>query len=176
MTVDTILGEVEHISGWMGDADCRVLYKYASRIKGTIVEIGSYAGKSTRLLGLSSPESTIYAIEPFILNKSDEIKREFKKSVEGLDVVHIFGRSEVVGKAWGEPIDLLFVDGNHSYTQVKKDIRCFAPHLKSGCYALFHDYTTAGEGYGVKEALDKIGDKYFSSVSVEGGMACCKKI
>ena len=176
MSFEDIFEEVKDVSGWMGVTDCRVVFKYARDVVGNIVEIGSYAGRSTRVLALSSPQSKVYAIEPFVLNKSEEVKREFRRSIKGLNVQHIEGRSEVVGKQWKEKIDLLFVDGDHGYNQVKKDIRAFVPHLKSGCYALFHDYTTNGDGYGVKEAIDKVGDKYFSLVSVEGGVACCKKI
>lgn len=35
MTVDTILGEVEHISGWMGDADPSREFDYSRDSTGT---------------------------------------------------------------------------------------------------------------------------------------------
>jgi len=42
--------------------------------------------------------------------------------------------------AWSKPIDLLYIDGGHSYDQVKGDIDNFAKHVRRTGYMIFDDY------------------------------------
>ncbi len=39
----------------------------------------------------------------------------------------------------GDPIDVLFIDGDHSYAGVKADFELWAPLVRSGGWILFHD-------------------------------------
>jgi predicted O-methyltransferase YrrM len=49
-------------------------------------------------------------------------------------------RSQDVGRAWdGEPVDLLFIDGDHSPTGCGEDWRVWHPHVRSGGAVAFHD-------------------------------------
>lgn len=41
---------------------------------------------------------------------------------------------------WNKPIDLLFIDGDHSYEGVQKDYLLWALHVRPGGTILFHDY------------------------------------
>ena len=57
-------------------------------------------------------------------------------------------------------IDLLHIDGNHSYEAVTADIRMWVPKIKPGGYVCFHDYfitkyreRVLGVGRAVDEAL-----------------------
>lgn len=42
-------------------------------------------------------------------------------------------------EGWTQPIDLLFVDGDHSYEGALSDLRAFAPHVVPGGYCLVDD-------------------------------------
>jgi predicted O-methyltransferase YrrM len=56
-------------------------------------------------------------------------------------VNQILGDSYDVGMAWDKgPVDLVFVDGNHSSLGVERDIDAWLPFVKNGGYMLFHDY------------------------------------
>ena len=78
MTFDEIYSDIELLPGWMGKADAAVIFRLATQTVGTIVEIGSYAGKTTRLLALSSPESHIITIDSWAMGKMD---KEFNEAV-----------------------------------------------------------------------------------------------
>ncbi len=53
----------------------------------------------------------------------------------------IHGDSKEVGRAWDEgPVDLVFIDGDHSYEGCAGDVRAWAPHLRSGGFLVFHDF------------------------------------
>jgi len=52
---------------------------------------------------------------------------------------------------WEGEINLLFIDGSHSYEGVKGDIENMVPRVLPGCVVIFHDYHMEG----VKRAIDE---------------------
>jgi predicted O-methyltransferase YrrM len=170
MTPEEIYQSVVDIPGWMGREDCYVLTKYASKIKkGQILEIGTYAGRSAKVLALSSPTSNVITIDS---KKMGDMEDVINKSIVSLNITFIETDSNDFGKEWEIPIDLLFIDGGHTLKQVRNDIESFVHHVKKGGYVLFHDYVVNELGYGVKKAVDTA--KCFKSVWVEGGIAVCQ--
>ena len=53
----------------------------------------------------------------------------------------IFGCSWDIGKGWqyGD-LDMVFIDGDHSYEGCSKDIEAWLPHIKKNGIIVFHDY------------------------------------
>lgn len=58
-------------------------------------------------------------------------------------------------KRIAEKVDFVWIDGHHTYEQVKKDILNYMPLIKSGGMMGGHDYGTMASP-GVKEAVDEI--------------------
>lgn len=190
MTFDEIYQQVKDLKGWMGDKDRQALYEYTSKIKnGLIVEIGCFMGISTKVMALSSPTSTIIAIDPYLtvhpssgLTDPAYVKEQFLKAVDGLNIELIHDKSQNV--KWDKPIDFLHIDGDHHYEEVKLDIEKFVPFVKSGCYVFFHDYVVTGgkeedgrDEYGIVRALEESKD-YFDEIysnPSEMGFAICRK-
>ena len=46
----------------------------------------------------------------------------------------------------GQPIDFLFIDGDHSYDACKADIAAWAPFARRGGVMAFHDFGSRAEG------------------------------
>ena len=53
-----------------------------------------------------------------------------------------------------ESLDFIFIDADHSYEGVCKDIDAWMPKVKPGGYVFFHDYENANTYTGVKEAIE----------------------
>ena len=53
-------------------------------------------------------------------------------------------------------VDMVFIDGDHSYEQCSKDIRAWLPNMEDGGIMSFHDYGNEDGLYGVTTAVDEI--------------------
>lgn len=169
-----IIATMRGIGGWLEDAEAELLLAGAAHVtRGegprTLVEIGSYQGRSTVVLGAAlralSPESRLYAIDPHEgtvgaadrrLNHGTPTFDAFCANIEAAGVSHLVEpvRSLSYETEWSRPIDLLFVDGLHDRFNVERDFRHFAPFLAPSAVVLFHDY--AGYYPGVVAFVDTL--------------------
>lgn len=132
-------------------------------LDGEIVEIGSFKGKSTIALGLGSKwisekKRTIYAIDPFISNGYyRDYFNEFQKNILNYRLANyvtpIKKFSHEAIQDCPENISALFVDGDHSYSGVKRDVELYAPRVVPGGFIAFHDYTVYPD---VRRAVDEL--------------------
>jgi predicted O-methyltransferase YrrM len=128
------------------------LYKLSRKIKlrnSIVVEIGSYLGASTCFLAAGLKSDTIYCIDTWQNDAMTEGIRdtysEFRKNTERYrdKIIEIRGWSyDVVDRirSLNKQINLLFIDGDHSYEGVKKDWDLYSPMLGKGSIVIFHDY------------------------------------
>jgi glycosyltransferase involved in cell wall biosynthesis len=156
----------QDISGWMTLEELNFLYETAKKCN-TILEIGSWQGRSTHAL-LSGCKGTVTAVDTF--EGSDDVKDLTYKQGERLGVfdkfkqntaefknleVHKMTSEEAAQKFKDCKWDMIFIDANHTYEGVKKDIELWkdkAIYVLAG-----HDYTF--KWLGVQKAVDEtIGD------------------
>lgn len=72
----------------------------------------------------------------------------------------ICGDSTEVGKIWkGGLVDMVFIDGDHSYEHCLSDIEAWLPHIKYGGVMALHDYL-ADVWPGVKKSADEVLSRY----------------
>ncbi|REK60407.1 MAG: class I SAM-dependent methyltransferase [Bacteroidetes bacterium] len=74
--------------------------------------------------------------------------------------------------------DWIYVDGNHSYEHVKKDLEHFLPFMKKGGFICGDDYgwTDADCPIGPKKAVDEFAEKYNFPKKIDGNqfvINCC---
>lgn len=154
------------------------LYDLASNVpeNGRIIEIGAGAGCSMVTMGIASKSNekkiSLISIDPFNYEKYREyggnISKEnalaqFTDNMKfwGLDVKLLRECSALAcKKIEDKSIDLLFIDGNHQYSQVKADIINYSPKMKDGGILCGHDYRK-GICDGVVKAVDEIFNKNF---------------
>lgn len=116
-----------------------------------MIEIGSYMGESTKMFATSGLFSDIKCVEPF---KGDEefntimgytwkqVKDEFHTNTKSFDCIQLHqGMSyELVDNFKDNSFDFIYIDADHSYDSVKKDIQLYLPKLKKGGIMAGHDY------------------------------------
>jgi hypothetical protein len=129
--------------------------------RGTIVEIGSFKGRSTVMLAKVASHygvGPIVAIDPHnspILldheaNPGASSYQDFVNSIHSAGVsnhveTHV-AYSADVADSWNRPIRLLWIDGDHNYKGAKEDFDRFFPHLVPGGVVAFHDALNAFPG------------------------------
>ena len=130
------------------------------------VEIGSARGKSTCHIAQALRENLdgrLYAIDPHHAtdwNDAGErdtlpaLRRNLRAMGGEAYVEIIRSGSAEAARRWKRPIDLLFIDGDHSYAGVKSDWDLFSPHLSRFGVAVFHDTTWAVNDFGFKVRED----------------------
>jgi hypothetical protein len=128
---------------------------------GTILEIGSYKGKST--VGLASiaqryglgpvvsvdPHSAP-AVTDFGHGSQQSSWEDFQASLRDAGVERSVepyrAYSRDLARGWSRPIRFLWIDGDHTYRGAKEDIDLFRPHLVPGAIVALHDVLHAFEG------------------------------
>lgn len=129
-----------------------LLYGLARSLKPKVcVEIGSARGKSACAVGLALRRNgggKLYAIDPHSptnwndIHSADTfsiINKHLKKAgvTKFVEIVRKTSSEAAVG--WSQKIDLIFIDGDHSYEGVKADWELFLPHLNEFGVVVFHD-------------------------------------
>lgn len=130
-----------------------------------MVEIGSYAGESTVIF--ASHFRDIVAIDPFIndydMNDAtchfmDLIKVHdvFKENIKShKNISHIMKISDdACFDIKDNSVDFVYIDGMHTYEQVKKDIINYLPKIKKGGFIGGHDYHPNWQG--VMDAINEL--------------------
>ncbi|MCI0380738.1 MAG: class I SAM-dependent methyltransferase [Gemmataceae bacterium] len=127
------------------------------RLRGCIVEIGAFKGRSTAYLVEGAQRNplrpAVISIDPHLRDTWDDFQRtvaEFGLCERGLEIIR--GFSADVGRSWRQPIGLLWVDGCHEYAEVCKDIDRFTPHVLPGGWVVFDD-AHGGHFPGVEKAV-----------------------
>jgi predicted O-methyltransferase YrrM len=116
----------------------------------TIIEIGTLDGGTLWLwCQLATPDALIVSVDlPADRFRGDweAIKRlrAYAQAEQSLQFIrtnshHPDTRAAVAEKLRGRAVDLLFIDGDHSYLGVKKDFEMYAPFVRRGGIVLFHD-------------------------------------
>lgn len=124
--------------------------------QGLIMEIGCLYGGVTAVLALASPFAAVVAIDDFSwhpegmpVNSSILVMENMEKL--GIDNVTILeGDSRAMYKNWSRKIDLLWIDGGHSFEFVRSDLFNFS----KWCDVIaLHDYKNPAEWMGVTKAV-----------------------
>ncbi|MDW8321375.1 MAG: class I SAM-dependent methyltransferase [Armatimonadota bacterium] len=150
-----LLALTEQVEGWLTVEEGTLLYQLARACtgRGAIVEIGSFKGKSTIWLAKGSQAGAgakVFAIDPH--TGSEEHRRSEKPvwtyddflanlrraGVEEL-VEPIVATSADAAAQFDQPVELLFIDGDHRYEMVRQDFDLWFPKLLEGGYLLMHD-------------------------------------
>lgn len=137
----------------------QILKKYAKGRK-TIVEIGVAEGASAYIMRENMAEDgVIYLVDPYPLrrwrwlNLPQKVAQKLLSKSKRGKVEWIEDYSYNVAKKWNKFIDLLFIDGDHSYEGVMRDWQDWSRFVRKKGVVIFHDarvfeggWTTLNDG------------------------------
>ena len=155
--------ETQKVPGHLMEDEARFLGLLAACVpaKGTIVEIGSFKGRSTVML---AKVASLYGCGPVVAidphnspilldhqaNRGASSYQDFLDSIQAAGVsAHVephAAYSKEVANSWNRPIRILWIDGDHSYEGAKSDLDGFFPHLVPRGVVAFHDALNAFPG------------------------------
>jgi predicted O-methyltransferase YrrM len=126
------------------------LYAVARRAKRGIIETGRYNGGSCFLLACAAPDVPIYSID--LAPKNDALLRQkFTEHNVGAKVDLIVGDSQKQKYPQIGAIDMLFIDGDHSYDGCMNDMVNWYGNLAVNGHLILHD-SYLGH-WGVQDAI-----------------------
>ena len=156
----------DRVIGFMPADEGQALFDAAVKYLGggVGVEIGTYCGKSTVLLGAAalSTDSVLYTIDHHHGSEEHQVGWDyhdtsmvdpetglfdtlptFRHTLDAADladnVVAVVGRSTVVARDWRTPLNLLFIDGGHTETAAHRDFDGWAKWVGRGSALVIHD-------------------------------------
>lgn len=161
--------EANKIQGWMSWDELAHLAERARDAK-CIVELGSWKGRSTKALAMQT-KGKVYAVDSWRGSGDGDatgveadkrgaatIKGEFYDNVATLhlnvvvtDCEHAFAGT-ALKHVTGE-VDFAFIDGDHAYEHVKRDIVTCLDLMAPGGIISGHDFNEAGVEKAVRELL-----------------------
>ncbi|MDX6648183.1 MAG: hypothetical protein QOJ97_134 [Solirubrobacteraceae bacterium] len=152
------LSAAEGVQGWLSDDQAGRLWERAGALSppATVVEIGSYRGRSAIVLATAARAGVeIVAIDPHAGNdrgpqeihgtgaEGEADHRAFLANLRraGVDgrVRHVRRPSQDALDEVDGPIDLLYVDGAHRYAPARDDIARWGARVAPGGTMLIHD-------------------------------------
>jgi predicted O-methyltransferase YrrM len=156
----------EQVTGFMPADEGRALYDAAVGYlrDGVGVEIGTYCGKSTLMLGAAAQQSggVLYTVDHHHGSEEhqpgweyhdtslvDPVSGRFdtlpslRRALDSADldehVVAVVGKSFVVARGWRTPLRLLFIDGGHTEEAAQLDFDGWARWVDVGGALVIHD-------------------------------------
>jgi hypothetical protein len=122
----------------------------------TMIEIGAYAGESTTLFAQHFKE--VITIDPF-MNDYDpkdvtcqfmDLELVYEKFLENIkpfnNISHIKDISDKAIFEIDKKVDFVYIDGLHTYEQVKNDIANYKPFINENGFIGGHDYHSVWQG------------------------------
>ena len=175
---ETPVDKAEKIQGWMTRPELEWLWEKSKTMK-SVVGIGNLLGRSTYVLasGCNGGEGKVYAVDPFVfegnwtkglntsLKPGDDFLPEFLKNCGQFKNLTVIKKTSVEAAALDvipSKLDMVFLDGDHSYEAVMADLKTWAPRATK--LLCGHDLTDPNYP-GVRQAVYE----YFGADAIVSG-------
>jgi len=147
---------------------------------GCVLEIGAFKGASTIVLSKAARaagDDHIWTVDPFTSRCETDLPKgtsypEFLSNLTQTGeerFVRVFkGLSQDLAKQWRDPIRVLWIDGDHSYKGVKRDLELFREFLSDGAIIAFHDVLTLSPGPCRVFANEVLASQEFGACGISG--------
>jgi hypothetical protein len=156
-------------------------------------EIGTYDGDfAKKILYFTNPKK-LHLIDPWVDSWHHETPSQDKMNDRYQNVLKLFNREinlgqvainrgyshEVCNNFEDNYFDWIYIDGNHQYEFVKKDLELYYPKIKMGGFITGDDYYGEGNWWqdDIKKAVDEfIATKVVKLIMIKNGQFLLKKV
>ena len=197
----------EAVKGFLPQNEALALYNAAVsvEVKGPLLEVGSYCGKSSVYLGYAAQSigRVLYALDhhrgseenqegwehhdPQLIDNQKGVMDTlpyFRDAIftAGLEdvVIALVGQSGVIARNWTTPLSFLFIDGGHGEEPAKADFNGWVPKVKEGGTLAIHDVFPNPKDGGrppyEQIYLPAIESGNWNEVHVEGSLRILKRV
>jgi predicted O-methyltransferase YrrM len=128
------------------------LLRRLAATRGCVVEVGVYEGSSSvQLVDAMAPGATLHLVDPYVENALRSgwrgVERATRRTVEraarrsgGPRLRWHVCTSEEAAQGWnGTPVDVVFIDGDHTHEGARLDWDLWSPRVAPGGAVVFHD-------------------------------------
>jgi MMP 1-O-methyltransferase len=159
------------LGGFLRPSEAGLIYKAATQwpLAGPVIELGSYAGRSTVVFALGDRQ--VHSVDAWSLDVTDlsayhdgqiaahSIFEQFRTNLARSNVTDKVrlhrGLTQEIGRTWQIPCAILFVDAGHTYEDASGDLRIWTQFLLPDGLLLMHDVFLDGFP-GVKRAASEL--------------------
>ncbi len=115
-------------------------------------EIGVWEGENSYSLLKNLDIARLYLVDPYVgyfdsTQGKEIIERDFDKAknkarglVDGYPVIWIYKNSEEASQEIQDELDFVYIDANHQYSSILKDLESWYPKVKKGGVMAGHDF------------------------------------
>jgi predicted O-methyltransferase YrrM len=129
-------------------AALKTIVYMVGRSPSVVVNIGAGSGTSGLAFLETRQDLILHTIDiqednsPFgcLYAEREVMKRAGLDHLVGKRWFQHHGDSKEIARTWAEPIDYIFIDGDHEYEGACGDILGWLPHIRKGGYIAVHDY------------------------------------
>ena len=191
MKIDAIgvLDGYRNILGWLSYDEAIALQSLTctvSGLRGDIVEVGSYCGKSTVAIAQALKQGcsgVLYSVD----HHKDNVElhgvdsfAELQNNIEKYDMREFVKRLTMMSREAVEmfscdSVKMLFIDGAHDYESVKEDFELWSKKMVKHGFVAFHDSQDDGVSKVINEIYDEMKEEWQSVMQV-GSLITFKKL
>ena len=140
---------------------------------GVVVEVGVHYGYSLFTFAADYPNASVFGIDDFSYDDSDKAREHLETHLSTFPNVKVIeATSHDARELWRNPrnyldIDLLHIDGDHTYEGVKNDFELWESVVRPGGVILFHDIDSFDE---VRKFFEEIEGGYKRELNLGPGL------
>ena len=152
--MNVLIKETQAIDGWLVGNQIPLMWSIFSTFEGKAVEVGCWKGRATHAFKSFIPKDQfeLFCVDPFLgssehkdLLDGASTRKDFEDNLReagmlsSICIIEKYSADAARDFEDGS-LDLVFIDAEHDYDNVKLDILSWYPKLKSGGIILGHDY------------------------------------
>ncbi len=139
---------LQDVEGWLTENEAWALFQHAQSVGGDrptplLVDLGSYLGRSAIVMGLGAKArgaGRVVTVDPQPPEQFEKLRANLRgKAVDDVVEAWSVGSAQASDRVDPATVDLLFLDGDHTYDGAMRDVIAWRPKLTEGAIVGIND-------------------------------------